>query len=509
MLSLSTRNPKFHRCKLETAQHKQLGSEEKQLDISNEDGGFFSGFLPDFDTLTGFLSDSDEEEPGGTDDEFLLKNEDESTGELNKNEPLLLSTIDNLNPESNQLDSVFEDEKIDEGKENIDADYTEDFEEILENDNVSNLENNQEPTEADLTIVSEADEAGTDFLAMGDSDTDPEIVQTSLPDGDDKMESVDELLAENKEISEQYDTDLHAISEESDSQVHEEEQENENSDFTMEISEEGSKDGIKLETSNEVNDIAISENNEIEEFAQEKDSPPTVPGDKNSPPTRGSDHPILQEITREINQNNRKSRLFSLETKHIEEKGDNEVASSGSDDNLSESIDEVSSVSDDENVEKEADIEKEADGKKETDGEKGSDVSPKDSQPESMIAKDSDPSDLEDDLLQKDVESGAEPDLNQAETKSEEPQAAVKSQVIEVDENSEQELKDDNIEFDSEAGHGFGMSSEELPDSSKEMVEDEIVRGAPSASEEDVDEETMDNYNTGDSDTGAVAADYG
>ncbi|KAL5270604.1 hypothetical protein ACHWQZ_G001342 [Mnemiopsis leidyi] len=505
------------RCKLEVAQHKQLISDDRQPDFLEEDGGFFIGFLPDFNTLTGLLGSSDEKEVGGSNGLSVRGDEiaeglivDSSVSDVI--EPPSTVTVDELSPQNNGMNFDIEDAEA----------KPVEFDNILKNENNFSLEYDYESDKIDAARDAETI---TEFVAADDSEVNPELDQPSPSDNEDayKMDLVDKNFVETNGKLEKgtEDNDMHAATEiiNSLNELKEEEKPVKgDSDCPVEITDKAFEGHYGIEIINEVSDDAISENEDNREEEQ-KDVPSTLPEPKNSPPTRSSDHPILQKITKEIQQNNGQFKLYSPRWKDKKETGNdrNDITSLETIDNSPPTF-----IIEDESPENDEYVKVAEQERK--------------SEAETKVAENSKPSDLNAGRLYKDVKFDIEPasaDPTKAENEDQqtmsnlkisevtenkeeqtvlnlevpevaenkEEQTMLDLEVPEVTENAEEDPEDDQVMSKSTKvlGQDFGFSSQGLPDNLEQKISEEVLmkpdrNSALSTSEVEADEDKVDEH---------------
>ena len=315
--TLSNRNPKFLRCQSESIQQDQLITDQQEH--HDEDDGFFSGFLPTFDTLSELLSGSGEQEV------------DEGAGEEEEEE---MGGAEGMKVKEEFTEEEFTEESQAEIVESSEADYEEEIPAMSDHDTDEEIGDHDK----DVTLEEEEDELkdDVDVLKMEvptsepDSTVDEEItgktreeteVEVSFEEvqSDDSSESLvseEELEVEQDGMSssvvdEIMKTDDHSTAENSESTMDESGDDAETLPVKNEIDDTTDEQNYLLENHlNSMADAVIEEIKELHEIDStendlvlENQPPASTP--QHSPPTRSSDHPILQKITEEISKNNK------------------------------------------------------------------------------------------------------------------------------------------------------------------------------------------------------------
>ena len=291
--TLSNRNPKFLRCQSESIQQDQLITDQQEH--HDEDDGFFSGFLPTFDTLSELLSGSGEqevdEEAGEEEEEEMGEAEIVDSSEVDYEEEIPAMSDHDTDEEIGDKGVTLE-EKEDELKDDVDV-----------------LEMEVPTSEPDSTVdeeitgeTREETEVEVNFEEVLSGESSESLVsEEELEVEQDGMSSSDEVVK----------TDEHSTAENSESTMDESGDDAETLPVKDEIDDTTDEPNYLLE--NHLNSMAdavreeIKELNEIDstekDFVLENPPPPSTP--QHSPPTRSSDHPILQKITEEISKNNK------------------------------------------------------------------------------------------------------------------------------------------------------------------------------------------------------------
>ncbi|XP_063688587.1 uncharacterized protein LOC134821766 isoform X2 [Bolinopsis microptera] len=287
------------RCQSESIQQDQLITEQQEH--HDEDGFFFSGYLPTFDKLRRRW----EEEMGGAEgtrvkEEFTEESQAEIVDSSESGLEDEITVVNHDNDEEigdHQKDATLE-EKEDELKEKEDA----------LKDDVDVLEMELPTSESDSTVY----DATVHEEITGETREETEV-EVNLEE-DQSGESNESLVSEDEpevELDEMSSSVVVKTAEYLKSTMDENGNEKETLPVKDEIDDTTDEQNYLPENNlNSMADVVKEESKELSEIdSTEKDrvleNHPLPSTPQHSPPTRSSDHPILQKITEEISENNK------------------------------------------------------------------------------------------------------------------------------------------------------------------------------------------------------------